>query len=80
MKEAIRYAFLTEWVHQASTEEIVEKLIQNDERAKIIKKATTILEGLLPICIMPNNTLIHGTEKAKEIETALEILRGDKND
>ena len=36
MNELIREMFLTDWVKEASTKEIVEKLIQNDERAKEI--------------------------------------------
>ena len=44
MNEAIREIFLTEWVHNATTEEIVEKLIQNDERAKKINEAIEIIK------------------------------------
>lgn len=32
--EAIRLAFFQDWVEQATKDEIIEKLIQNDERAK----------------------------------------------
>ena len=44
------------------------------------KKAIKKLETLMPICIMPNNTLIHGTEKAKIIEETLNILNGGSNE
>lgn len=47
-----------------------------EEKTKI-DKATEKLETLMPICIMPNNTLIHGTEKAKTIEETLNILQGE---
>ena len=43
-----------------------------------IDKAIDKLESLLPMCIMPNNMLIHGTEKAKAIEETLDILKEDK--
>lgn len=46
MKEAIRYAFLKDWVHEASTEEIIEKLIENDERAKKIKKLEKTIDSI----------------------------------
>ena len=36
--EAIRYAFLLDWLRQATEDEILEKLIQNDERGKLINK------------------------------------------
>ena len=42
-KEIIRYEFLLDWVRQATEDEIVEKLIQNDERAKIIDKINSYL-------------------------------------
>ncbi len=42
------------------------------------EKAIEKLKTLMPICIMPNNTLIHGTEKARTIEETLNILKGDK--
>lgn len=40
-----------------------------------IDKAIDKLESLLPMCIMPNNMLIHGTEKTKIIEETLDILK-----
>jgi hypothetical protein len=43
-----------------------------------IDKAIDKLESLLPMCIMPNNMLIHETEKAKVIEETLDILKEDK--
>jgi cell division septum initiation protein DivIVA len=42
-----------------------------------IDKATKELEKLLPLCIMPNNTLIHATEKSKIIEETINILKGE---
>jgi len=62
--------------------EIIEQL-QNAEykinnlQSKI-DKAIDKLESSLPMCIMPNNMLIHGTEKAKVIEETLDILKEDK--
>ena len=46
MKETIRELFLTDWVHNATTEEIVEKLIQNDERHKEIDRLNNIINEL----------------------------------
>lgn len=43
-KEAIRYAFLLDWVRQATEDEILEKLIQNDERGKLIDKIKSYLD------------------------------------
>lgn len=42
--EAIRYAFLLDWLRQATEDEILEKLIQNDERGKLINKIKSYLE------------------------------------
>jgi hypothetical protein len=53
---------------------------KNDEKQNIIDKAIKELETLLPLCIMPNNTLIHGTEKAKAIEKAINILQGKSDE
>lgn len=80
MKEAIREEFLKDWIHQASTEEIVEKLIQNDERAKVIDKAIEYIEKDLHISILPNNQIIHGNEVVKRINKILSILRGETNE
>lgn len=44
------------------------------------EKAIEKLKTLMPICIMPNNMLIHGTEKAKAIEETLNILQGEDKD
>ena len=55
-----------------------EELEQELERYKnIIDKATKELETLLPLCIMPNNTLIHATEKSKIIKETIKILKGE---
>lgn len=39
LKKEIRRQFLADWVSSASIDEIVAKLIENDERAKKINKA-----------------------------------------
>ena len=44
LKKALREEFLTEWVNQATKEEIVKMLILNDDRAKKIEKIRTILK------------------------------------
>ena len=44
------------------------------------EKAIEKLKTLMPICIMPNNMLIQGTEKAKIIEEASNILQGSDKD
>ena len=41
-----------------------------------INKAIELIETQSPIVIMPNNTLIHATEKVKVLERLLEILKG----
>lgn len=62
-------------------EDVFDKL---DEQQKLewlyemsmqINRAIEKLETLLPICIMPNNMLIHGIEKAKVIEETINILK-----
>lgn len=50
-KEMIRYIFFNEWLEKASKEEIVAKLIQNDERAKLIKELQDLNDEL---CKMMN--------------------------
>lgn len=83
MKEAIRYAFLTDWVHQASTEEIVEKLIQNDERGKKINKAIEYLEKSKLNQLDTHCKYLHidfDSEKIENIDELLDILKGDSDD
>ena len=46
MKEAIREMFLTDWVKEATTNEIVEKLIEHDERGKEIERLNNIINEL----------------------------------
>lgn len=58
-------------------DEVYQKYYEQKER---IDKAIEKLKTLMPICIMPNNMLIHGTEKAKTIEETLNILRGENNE
>lgn len=64
-----------EYILQCTCTEMKDKI--NNLQSKI-DKAIDKLESLLPMCIMPNNMLIHGTEKAKEIEETLDILKEDK--
>lgn len=47
---------------------------ENDALITIIDLAKHKIKEQLPVCIMPNNMLIHGTEKAKFLEDLLEIL------
>jgi len=57
----------------------IEKLLKNENNLQSkIDKAIEILESQLPICIMPNNMLIHGTEKAKAIEETLDVLKEEQ--
>lgn len=42
-KKAIRYEFLSDWLLMATNDEVIEKLIQNDERAKKIEKQNKII-------------------------------------
>lgn len=64
------------WNKAISTFSELENKINNLQSK--IDKAIDKLERLLPMCIMPNNMLIHGTEKAKAIEETLDILKEDK--
>ena len=57
---------------------VIDRKIRELERYKnIIDEATKELEKLLPLCIMPNNTLIHATEKSRVIEKTIKILKGE---
>lgn len=57
---------------------IIYTLQKEIERYKnITDEAIKELETLLPLCIMPNNTLIHATEKSKTINKTLKILKGE---
>ena len=62
--------------------EVIEQLQKAEDKINNLQskidKAIEILESQLPICVMPNNMLIHGTEKAKAIEEVLNILKEDK--
>ena len=69
------------WFIIGRKEEIDKKKQQELERYKnIIDEAIKELETLLPLCIMPNNTLIHATEKAKVIEKAINTLQGKSDE
>jgi hypothetical protein len=46
MKEMMRELFLENWVKEASLEEIVQKLIENDERHKEIERLNNIVNEL----------------------------------
>ena len=50
---------------------------EKERYKKNIDEAIKELETLLPLCIMPNNTLIHATEKSKVIEETIKILKGE---
>ena len=56
---------------------ILENLQKVDKLEQRINKAIELLEKQFPVCIMPNDMLIHGTEKAKVIEDLLKILKGE---
>lgn len=47
---------------------------ENDALITIIDLAKHKIKEQMPVYIMPNNMLIHGTEKAKFLEDLLEIL------
>lgn len=47
---------------------------ENDALITIIDLVKHKIKEQIPVCIMPNNMLIHGTEKAKFLEDLLEIL------
>lgn len=73
---------------KAQTDENQELLKINEEHQKINGELRKEIDGLvtvidlakhkikeqMPVYIMPNNMLIHGTEKAKFLEDLLEIL------
>lgn len=43
------------------------------------EKAIEELKKIMPICIMPNNMLIHGKRYAEAVENAIKILEGKEN-
>lgn len=47
IKKAIREEFLNDWVKNATKQEIVEKLIENDERAKTIENAKWYIHQMI---------------------------------
>ena len=55
-------------------DENVDLVSKNEQLENIRKEAIKIIKKQMPICIMPNNTLIHGAEKAKVLENLLNIL------
>lgn len=71
MNEAIRELFLTDWVHNATTDEIVEKLIQNDERGKEIEKLNNIIYEIEAIIY---NEQLTGIEARIEIQERIDKL------
>ena len=61
--------------------ELKEQIKENQELEKKVDGLVTVIDlakekikEQMPVCIMPNNMLIHGTEKAKFLEDLLEIL------
>lgn len=81
MKEAIRYAFLKDWVHEASTEEIIEKLIENDERAKRIKKLEKVIDSIEKFAASKDNWWIDigvGREPYIRVAKLLDKIRTAK--
>ena len=68
MYEILRYEFLSDWLEKATKEEIIEKLIQNDERAKKLKKIEEYVRNI--VCAYD----VNGTKIRKELE---ELLKDD---
>lgn len=84
-QEEINKIILDNWDKEGLANGWVNEHIKNNELKQQVEylqskidKAIDKLESLLPMCIMPNNMLIHGTEKAKTIEETLDILKEDK--
>ena len=75
MNEALRYEFLSDWLETATKEEIIEKLIQNDERAKKLKKIEEYVRNIVDEDIFKIDCAydVNGTEIRKELE---ELLSG----
>ena len=75
MNEALRYEFLSDWLETDTKEEIIEKLIQNDERAKKLKKIEEYVRNIVDEDIFKIDCAydVNGTEIRKELE---ELLSG----
>ena len=52
INEKIRYKFFEDWLSNASKEEILGKLIQNDDRAKELEEYEEIGEDIYPLTII----------------------------
>ena len=84
MNEVIREMFLTDWVKEATTNEIVEKLIEHDERGKEIERLNNIinelqkwLEEQIKISQAHDNKL--GVNVCNTFKNKLNELKGDSS-
>jgi len=73
MYEILRHEFLSDWLETATKEEIIEKLIQNDERAKKLKKIEEYVRNIVDDDLYKMNCCydVNGTEIRKELEELL---------
>lgn len=73
MYEALRYEFLSDWLGTATREEIIEKLIQNDERGKKIKKIEEYARDIVDDDLYKMNCCydVNGTQVRRDLEELL---------
>ncbi len=73
MHEALRYEFLSDWLKTATREEIIEKLIQNDERAKKLKKIGEYARDIVDDDTYKAGWLydVNGTQVRRDLEELL---------
>lgn len=69
--------FVSNWEQALQNIKDLQQKVEQLENIR--KEAIKIIKKQMPICIMPNNTLIHGTEKAKVLENLLNILNKGSN-
>lgn len=73
MYEILRYDFLTDWLEKATKEEIIDKLIQNDERAKKLKKIEEYARNIVDDDTYKADWVydVNGTQVRRDLEELL---------
>lgn len=72
-QEIIRYNFLNEWLETANKEEIINKLIENDERCKLINELEYQNDKLCEMVTILVN-------KLEELNRIIEKMENPKNE
>ena len=72
-EEVLRYEFLSDWLETADKEEIIQKLIQNDERAKKLKKIEEYTRNIVDDETYKADWLydVNGTQVRRDLEELL---------